>query len=504
MGSKKHDDIIKQKLSSLENKHRTPDWNQFSSMLDDMNEKDLEFDLKVSQKLSKLSENIYVRPEWNKLYRIITERAARRKRVLITKGSEIFVLLLLLFTGYNLLTIYPKPNSAKTKESLQYASNLTKSSETIIDLSTTETTQNTSNSNSKQTREKKSETLNNSIAQASIKNNSKKQFFDVVSTKKLSTPIKPLEFSKSSKNADSNFALLGKEYSNQLYMTRQSEMINNSRIDVPNKNIDILALNPLVVKTGLEDVAHPVQTLASEKGNFWSKIQIGAFLTNKFNYITIPEKKNFLFDRKQGFVNTTINGGAIAEYKHKNFALSMGLEYTKINYKLKASALEGSFLTSYQTTTLNSIKYDFISIPIDMKCYMYQMSDWNLSLLTGIGIDVLGTSDYTLEVSSNKSSVIVPPDHLSSKSRLASLNYQTGVLDSDERANEFNSSNKLMDNLYTKIRLGVGLQKQLNSKIGIFTDFIYQHQIDKEKGVGPNFDLIDSYAINIGVKYRLG
>lgn len=506
MIDKRFDDIIKNKMNSLEeNSSASGDWERFEKELDALDKKDQIFDQQVSKKLTQITSAYYTQPRWENLYNLITRRVVRKKNVWRSKSLEFATMLLILFSMINLNQWNEKLNTPTDhKETLQYAAveSIKNSTEQTVISSIadskkqTQSVASTSQSNVNQSSdfvlEEQSSTATSSQNLESVDEilSSNQNAFDtenvtIASGKISSSSLEPVTSAKKKERI--------------LYSDYQTKNTQETGTILPNSNMLVASSDDLLSMPNITPILN-------QKKWEWN---IGAYISSSINEITFPEEKSFIYDTDQQFYVLSLNGGIMGDVQRNRWLLSAGIEYSKINYDLNLSAFEGDFFTNYTKTTLSNVEYNFISIPVDLGFVFLDRPKLEMFVTTGMSFDILSTTSYTLKIQQfdDEMNTLVTQNHkdLERHSTISNLNYQEGYFEGDVANSTSNqSTRKLFSSLYYKVRFGVGIKKNFNTRFAIFGKYLYQLQLNRDKGIGPNYDIINSSSMNLGIKYRLG
>lgn len=249
---------------------------------------------------------------------------------------------------------------------------------------------------------------------------------------------------------------------------------------------------------GFPDIVLKPKKINSEENSFVS-FSIGP----KVNLVNSPFDPVYKID-PYNIVNTNFN---IAAKLHKELGpveIYAGLGYHNTSYKpLIVNELYNDRESQYSETSLENIKFRTFNIPVGVKYNLVERPGFQVYAAAGVDVNLIAETEYQVRdvkvgnranpAPSPPSSFALPQNgNVNERSLLSQKEFNSGILD----------GGALRDNLYASANVGVGFIKTLTSNSSLFVEPKYNHFISS-KGIGPNFDKVHGVSIDIGVRFQL-
>lgn len=197
-------------------------------------------------------------------------------------------------------------------------------------------------------------------------------------------------------------------------------------------------------------------------------------------------------------------GGGINYQKalSNRFEAGFGLGYSTISYA--PQKVEEVFIDEESGGTysvhLNNIYFNLINVPTFINYHFVKKDNWSLYATAGIISNIVAEAEYGTEFSTLRPTNIPPSfqdvntDGSESESgpRLFEKTFNNGLFE----------GGSLEDNLYFSANFGLGLTKNINDDISLFSSLNYRNHI-LDDGIGPNSDKLSAVSFQLGVQYDL-
>lgn len=511
MESKEFDDILKNKLSSLQGKNLMPDWDRMQRELHEDSLKDQAFDEQMKRKLEMIKVPKPVAQTWNNLYERIDRKIRNKQSVYISKSSEIVLVLLLVFTLFNIGIL--SVNTTNTKLPIK---------NTLVPQTFASSETNFENKKNNAISKEKSVLANSLSTFQSKTENSTNQLAENISENIFIESIYPVHvpniqpiLTKNNPNVDKIPSLIAE---NSALLASQN--INVSRIgsemNQEQQKADISGFQNSNTKTittlGIDPILNPINLdlkVVQSKNkfdNFYVSIHTGY----QFNTIksdvneSISNNRSPTSESPDLISKTSSNLDISAEIGYdinNTISVASGVGYQNVSYSPNISLTTGDLLRKYKETNINNINYEFINVPLNVNFKLFSRKSWKAEIQSGLVANILLRSkEYITQynvLGNRKTSV---SDNQIDLSELE-YNFRDGILDNPA---EISESQKLINSTLFKTNIGIGIYKKVSPKSSLFFKSNYLFQIPFLNNNNEGTDVINSYYTGIGLRYNLG
>jgi hypothetical protein len=452
MEKKEFDKKVQDLMAGFKEEYDPNSWNSF--------EKKLQFEEEMDE-LIKQSMESYEEPFNEEHWEILTQEIHRRKvRNIVKRTSEVIIILLLIMTTHNLLQF----KSDKNDRSRDYI-HLTALEDSYPQIS-------------------------NHIDFASIKNE------------------------VSLESSDPNSAISGTFSAEEYDHGNPRDIIMTSKSDVPNyaksrlrkqgftgiqqgssktevipqySALTSLKINPLNIESNPTDAPNMVFLLADSRNEngLWLSFVAGPDV----NFVNSPFDLNLLKSPIQSQSGTMTFGATISK-DIGLFEITTGLLYSSKNYfPFRIREFVPSINQRYLETSLRSLEFDQIQIPLLVNLHTRRSSGWSMYGTLGLGVNVIVDTKYDIETQV--------------RSFLAAPTSSTGVerLNLSELPRGAFQSGTFGNNVFASAIAGFGIEKRINNMYGFTLLTTYQRSLSKE--INPVINRTQQLSMSLGVKVNL-
>lgn len=221
-----------------------------------------------------------------------------------------------------------------------------------------------------------------------------------------------------------------------------------------------------------------------------AQVLLSAYASGDINLINTPFDKLYsLASYNKEALNKSF-GVAIA-HKKGNLELETGLAYASREYQPRIiTEPYGQFAGYYFEKSLNKIKYDIASVPLQLKYHILGRSSASIYVMAGVTLNLIAKASYDI----NEVLISGRPDSgriLEDEARLDEKPFIRGVLNGD----------KLSDNYFVSAGFGVGVETKLSARTSAYIQPSYnRHILSNGIGIGPNKDKIHTSSLQIGIR----
>ncbi len=503
MDNKEFDEIIKKKLDALSPDNINDGWDVFKQKWDDQPPFDPEasleeedsLDEKLERKIKDDMQNLRMpnnSKHWIRLKEHLELEALFKKRLFVAKSIEILILSFLVISVLNVIPIQQKIYQIPIYDTPMVTS-IPVSKITSIRQIEIESTQSRS-----------TKTIKKSISDLAIRVTnlpfikkpvspvSSTDSYNITSTKKstsqsiesISIPLK-ISLSKSP-------IINTLPYLDQLLNTSSKEVIESST-SLPMTLLENI-INPL--EFPIRPIGFPDIDLFSKNQNLHENTYISVSMGPKVNLINSPFDPVYKIE-PYSTLTTNFNIAVKVQKEVGPVELYVGLGYHSTSYEPKIVKEKYAIVQSeYNEASLENIKFKTVSIPIGIKYNMINNQKFQFYATAGVDLNIIGDSEYKiLDVPfgrSNKNFFSptrkVPP----SESLLSLKEFNRGIFNGES----------LKNNIYATASIGLGINKSISPRTGIFIEPTYNHFVSS-KGIGPNLDKVHTISVDVGVRYQL-
>ena len=527
MDHKEFDDILKNKLNQLaSDKNFMPDWDRMNQQIEEDSLKDQAFDEQIKRKLDQINVSRFSPNSWNTLYELIDRRIKNKQRVFVSKSLEVSVLFLLIFTMNN-LGIFQQNTILKPNQSTVtpiYAEVLTPSIQKEIDLThgvTTDMETVVSESNSALI---PTEILPNEVEASLLQKESTISVSSVIYSPTYESKAPIINQDNSSSVAELRNSSINPmdislpnndSHSENISLELVTEQETEDIIEMKEKAFK--KLMPLVDANELESraiynvalIEKPIIRKTKQDKINYSDFHVSAKVSYQFNSIESKLNKSLINKRGPSDVNSNysyIKKSANPAYEIQlayelgRLSISSGINYQKVSYNPSIVVTTGNLTEKYRETTVESVGYEFIGVPLNLNAKLFKLNSWKVELQAGIIANILLKSKQQFQqniVTGNRVTK-VPASNMD----LTALDYDfnEGILD----APSLNEDKSIINNLFYRANTGLSISKKVAPNTSIFGNINYLFQLPYLNSSTENLDQINTYSVGFGVKQFLG
>lgn len=489
MTNNKFDQLIRDKLSEVSPSAEGEAWSAFETAKskhdNDQHASDDAFDSMVREGL-KAARPGFNRDHWREMKYLLGVISERKQTILVSRIFECAVILLLvisfdkaafLFDGNNKPYV-PKPAHPASEYATAHKPNKAAGSQSLTPMASV--TINTVTHNEVLASNGQQDNNVNSQAFATFVESSISVHAAKVSHIKGTTFLKPVELTKRAESQITNPDVVA---------ITPPIMPENGTASLSQ---EIQGFDPLPVI-----VPHPESEMAIilASGDNITKQQkprtlLSAYASGDINLINTPFDKLYsLASYNKEALNKSF-GLSIAR-KKGNLELEAGLTYASREYQPRiVTEPYGQFQDHYFEKSLQKIKYDIASIPLQLKYHVLGRSSASIYLMAGATLNLIANASYDI----NEVLRSGRPDGiriLEDEARLDEKPFIKGIFNGD----------KLSDNYFVSVGFGVGVESKLSDHISAYIQPSYnRHILSNGIGIGPNKDKIHTSSLQIGIR----
>lgn len=506
MDQKDFDNILRTKLGQLkESAKMSPDWDRMQKEILEDSLKNQNFDAQIKSKLSEIKATHYNPKNWSLLFDLIDKRIKNKQAVLSYKLIELSLILLLAFTSFNLGILENSGNNKddKFKNPVQIAAviqdDARQNNTALLDTSNEmedriqQTEFNTLTKSTRkvtQSRKLTSVTRLNSlsIANTSIERETAVNFLSIASNQLNGQLVKKDE------TLDDRFSFGVASSINKESTSRDSRK-NISSTYLPETELATFALNE---RTIVDD-----NLVTSNISAWFVSLQAGY----QFNQIQSHVYKSIVENRGGSNLNfgaavkESINA-AVAVEIGKNigaFDISVGTGYQDVQYNPALNLTTGNITSRYTETSVESIGYQMLSIPVNLRWKTFKWGSWTTSLQGSLISTLLLRSEQKVNQK------LIQGDRIShvaqSNIDYTTLDYEFTQGLSDEPVT---IPNGILNNYFMRGSFGGEISKKIALGTSIFGAYNYIFNLPVKSEKFRSSDQIRSQYFGIGVRKYIG
>ena len=503
------DDILKQKLEEIPMQDAVPDWDRMNRALEEDSMKDQMFDEQVKRKLGQIDVLQYAKSNWNSLYELIDKRIQDKRRVLLAKTFEMLMVILLLFTAGNI--------GVELESNNQNATSDKNIAPMIASLEGETTENNLASAKSLAFASAEFSTNNDVIVIDEVAKNTSLKLLTinqvddilhnevaVILTPQLDSPLS----AESTVSTISETILLAESTSSNQeikisLMENKDEAMMAAAFPRDFSSLELKNMTPVEILSANTRV---LPQLSMSKINKPSRYFITAEGGTRLHSIESAVHKSISNSRQSPqleSVKTSFNSYAALKvgYDFGRLDIVSGVGIERINYNPGLILATGD-LSSIQETSIENIRYDFVSVPLEVRMNVFQHGSWTSQVQLGFITNLLMSAKETFSQKIYRGNRISTSDPDDIDPGIFKYDFQEGYLTDvvQEDKPSFRSS------LTYKAMIGVNISKQMNnSGTSIFGGADYIYQLPSYNNlIDNNIDFINSFSLSVGVKQTLG
>jgi len=503
MKDRDFDRLLRQKLQDIQPPFQPENWEQLESRLDHVEagkpeREDWQLDEELFQKLHRV-EAPYSSEAWEAMEARLEREFIRTEYLYRYKLSELLLMFLLLLTLQQVLTV---PADAPDTDPLATQNQKQKAI--------------TEGSGMHSLREALTTPFNEDPSPASLKGNEGSTPGDQTPSLHSAAPA-PLAFVGPSSEERQNAGRRPAEAASLtpplatplLAIARQRDRLKSSpqnaapsRPSYPGLKSEVLA--PLAFRSSVASFPTAAEegsilpNTESEEGRF---LNFGMFGSTEFNQVVTPSDriKNQNIPALQRF-EFGYGGGLSVGFEMGRWELQTGAIYSAKEYRPSPVEFKrGVFERGYILESLTRIELNVLNVPLNLRYNIIHQKNWRFYALAGASVQVAFQANYYRQwrlPARSAEPVITDPDAL-------------GVSPLEERGltpGWFEEDGTFGDNGYLTGNLGLGLERNLNTRWSLFAQPTYQHSItffNSDQGFGPKRDQINTLSVYTGLRVRL-
>ena len=502
MDNKEFDDIIREKLESLNSESATNGWDMFrekweqSSPASDIVDSNVQEDIQADELFdAKLKQNMrglrmpFNSAHWVRLKAQLEAEALFKKRLFVAKTVEILMLALIVVGILNLMPIQNEISQIPVfdvpmVDAIQ------------VDKATAEKYKQESIQKSKE-RSLSTDRVINKLANLNVVSLFKEE--DIKSTEDQKFEAKKTKIQPA---LDPNMGLLFPF----LLDSNQSEIF----IDNQDNHKDQYKSITTVLQEDISELMLPSRpigfpdiTLGTIKNKSIEKSYLSLAIGPKVNLVNSPFDPVYKID-PYNTLNTNFNISAKLHKELGPVELYVGLGYNKTSYEpLIVEELYKNQNQQYSQASLENIGFNTFNVPVGVKYNLLDQDSYQLYASAGVDVNLIAQAEYEVYdlpatgaradvVSGNKPSLNSGKPEINQRALLSQKEFKNGIL----------NGGSLRDNLFATASVGVGLIKNVSESTSLFIEPKYSHFISSQ-GLGPNLDKVHAVSIDFGVRYQL-
>jgi hypothetical protein len=229
------------------------------------------------------------------------------------------------------------------------------------------------------------------------------------------------------------------------------------------------------------------------KNLFGKSIWLNVYAGMDLDIITTPYDEVYGLNAYTQFSSSNKFGASISFYQEL-LEWETGLNYTHKQFqpKLLIKEISGRSSGEYAETSLQSIGFSMLQIPLQMKYHFATFKGWRSYALVGTSLNIVADAKYDvrLKILTDTPNYIGPTPVPEPK--INDKEFSNGVL----------SNGSFYSNSYFTLNGGFGLQKGITGNTALFIEQSYQHHLFSG-GIGPNMNKINNFTFVTGIKTNI-
>lgn len=485
------EDQIASTLGSLEVPYDASSWDMMEAQLDlkdnldalNLDEDD-PIDHIIYDNLSNLSPR-YDEKSWEKLSERLDEEFSFRKRVLYRyKVAEIGLMLLLIFTIFNLYPVYKNYFVDRVKQEIS--------------------PQPSSQPNQKQTYNCKSPNTDEILAAsdhivipftaAITEELAQEVIIPPISTIVTNANARPQPYNaytpiiENKNNAPPHIEHLPFEEIRQLDWSDTYIKALSTRDRITD---DIVAL-PILGLGYLPTAENKLGDYIVNRLIKLMELKASLFILGEHNFIMTPHDPDFDLD---AYTHTSLGYGMGFTFGFvlNRWEIETGGIYASNHYETRNSEIIGDFENGYVDNALK-LELELLKIPLNIRYNFDQLPNWNFYASTGASLNIamIFTDYFDATYQSTPSNYRDIQSRIQEKSLYNNKTFSEGFLEGGD----------FITNRFFTANLGLGIERKVTSKWSVFLQKNYQHTLPFN-GLGPNKDRYNTISIFAGVRATL-
>jgi hypothetical protein len=456
MEEEKMDQLLKDKLESLETKVPKDAWKNFSekwndALLDDQTAEEKKFDQTIHEKLNQFIFPTNEGHAWAHFHSYYSHIKSNENKIIWFKAMEVTMAVLLFFTCLQVGVIRRAPVSQSVNIE----------NRTIVSVDNYSSTSNEINAE-ENTNQNKSHIGQTAGILSKLPDNQSDEGGNKLQPRKVLLEIEPIPSSPASVLKMSTAPVDSKSFSEISQIpTLASRHIPISTRKIYVNNILDFGKWHLTLLTGLDG---------------------DNVFTPAYPRFKVPETIRNSSGFHLGFL---LSEGA------KRLETGFGFIYAHKEYNAPAvTFIQGSLRDGYTTEQLKKIQLNLLQIPVFTRFNIVHKEKWRIYATLGATAQVTLSANYFIVHPGFFPSSVA----LTGKSNSIYQNLEEGLM----------QGGTLIDNIYLSMDMGVGAEKMISPRTSIFAQSSYQSFVGHiSKGIGPYNDRISTVSFQSGVRINL-
>jgi hypothetical protein len=456
MEEEKMDQLLKDKLESLETKVPKDAWKNFSekwkdALLDDQTAEEKKFDQTIHEKLNQFIFPTNEGHAWAHFHSYYSHIKSNENKIIWFKAMEVTMAVLLFFTCLQVGVIRRVPASQSVNVENSHTGPVDKNFSALTDIKVVE-----NNIQNKR---------NNTLQNKTLSNLSDYQSYEEVNklpSKKIILEVEPIPGSIAK-----NLTLAPVPVSLESF-TEVSQIPTLASRHIP------ISTRKIYVNNILDFGKWHLTLLTGLDGD--------NVFTPAYPRFKVPETIRNSSGFHLGFL---LSEGA------KRLETGFGFIYAHKEYNAPAvTFIQGSLRDGYTTEQLKKIQLNLLQIPVFTRFNIVHKENWRIYATLGATAQVTLSANYFIVHPGFFPSSVA----LTGKSNSIYQNLEEGLM----------QGGTLIDNVYLSMDMGVGAEKMISPRTSIFAQSSYQSFVGHiSKGIGPYNDRISTVSFQSGVRINL-
>ena len=456
MEEEKMDQLLKDKLESLETKVPKDAWKNFSekwkdALLDDQTAEEKKFDQTIHEKLNQFIFPTNEGQAWAHFHSYYSHIKSNENKIIWFKAMEVTMAVLLFFTCLHVGVIRQIPTYQSVNVENSHTGPVDKNFSALTDIKVVE-----NNIQNKR---------NNTLQNKTLSNLSDYQSYEEVNklpSKKIILEVEPIPGSIAK-----NLTLAPVPVSLESF-TEVSQIPTLASRHIP------ISTRKIYVNNILDFGKWHLTLLTGLDGD--------NVFTPAYPRFKVPETIRNSSGFHLGFL---LSEGA------KRLETGFGFIYAHKEYNAPAvTFIQGSLRDGYTTEQLKKIQLNLLQIPVFTRFNIVHKENWRIYATLGATAQVTLSANYFIVHPGFFPSTVA----LTGKSNSIYQNLEEGLM----------QGGTLIDNVYLSMDMGVGAEKMISPRTSIFAQSSYQSFVGHvSKGIGPYNDRISTVSFQSGVRINL-
>ncbi len=508
------DDSIRQNMLNIEVPFQDNHWDLMNQRLGELDNEETAFDETIRRNMQN-SEAKFQQNHWDLMNQRLEQEFSWKAKVVRYKVIEAALMLLLLFTAYNLPDSMLENTFGEAFKSEQSPSTILKDLKKPSENKSFDRGTEWRNNMPKQENNQPNSTLNkngvpivSTDSKDNFKENNQVQSPLIFKSNNAENSVlnnqniiaNDFNTLASENKAANNIEVLmpiSLKQANPIALNLNKEALNFDKINAPTNaiaevsDLNILRPKALTINALYDDPQLPKM---AKRNKWW---RLGIFGSQSTDYMT----SSYIYKgdlNKLADLSFNKGIGVNIIRKKGKFEFGMGFIFNKKSYKthLPTEILTGEVVTDKATQTIlpEAVNLDIVRIPLSMDYHFKSLGRWNMFATVGAAFNA--TSKIKIDYYEIPAAVGTTQQTLSLKSRSASS------LNAYGKSYKFLSLDKNEGNFYYSAHAGIGVECRITPLISAYLQPLVEKQFGKY-GIGSRNDKINSVSVQAGLKMRI-